>query len=108
MRQKRATRTILSIAIATTVALTLSAGLVGAVPEGDHDSNSGDTQEVKVCHVPAGNPSNAQLVTVSEQSWENGHSKHGNDIRMDQHPPHHPDHQHNAETMCEHHGEHIA
>lgn len=99
-------RTVFRIALVVVVASTFTSGVGGAVP-GD-TAQSSDTEQVAVCHVPPGNPSNAQLIMVSEQGWEDGHSEHENDIRMDQHPQHHPDHQHNAEIMCEHHGEHVA
>jgi len=106
MRRKAISRTACRIAIAVIIASTLTSGVGGAVP-GDA-AHSSDTERVAVCHVPSGNPSTAQLITVSEQGWEEGHSEHENDIRMDQHTQHHPDHQHDAETMCEHHGEHVA
>lgn len=106
MRKKTVTRTVLRFAIVIAVATTLTSGMVGAVAGAEHQSE--DTENIEVCHVPAGNPSNAQLITVSEQGWENGHSKHANDIRMDKHSQHHSDHQHSTETMCEHHGEHVA
>ena len=106
MRKNTVTRTVIRFAIVIAVATTLTSGMIGAVAGAEHQSR--DTENIEVCHVPAGNPSNAQLITVSEQGWENGHSNHGDDIRMDEHPSHHPDHQHSAETMCEHHGEHVA
>ena len=106
MRKNTVTWTVIRFAIVIAVATTLTSGMIGAVAGAEHQS--GDTENIEVCHVPAGNPSNAQLITVSEQGWENGHSNHADDIRMDEHPSHHPDHQHSTETMCEHHGEHVA
>ncbi len=106
MRKNTETRTVIRFAIVIAVATMLTSGMGGAVAGPEHQS--GDAESIEVCHVPSGNPSNAQLITVSEQGWENGHSKHPNDIRMDEHSPHHPEHEHSTETMCEHHGEHVA
>jgi len=103
MRENPVARTVFCIALAPVVASALTSGVGGAVAS--DPTQSSDTPQIEVCHVPAGN---AQLITVSEQGGENGHSNHEHDIRMDQHSPHHPDHQHDATTMCEHHGGHAT
>lgn len=39
-------------------------------------ASAAGSAKVAVCHVPPGNPENAQSVTVSNYAWENGHTPH--------------------------------
>lgn len=35
-----------------------------------------DKDKISICHVPPGNPENAQNISVSEEAWEKGHDPH--------------------------------
>lgn len=65
----RATNKGLLIAVVTVVAL--GGGLASSV-------NAAQPQDHKItiCHVPPGNPDNAQSITIDEHAWENGHTPH--------------------------------
>ena len=36
----------------------------------------GPDHKIDICHVPPGNPANAQTINVDRSSWNNGHSPH--------------------------------
>ena len=48
-----------------------------APPTGGSEEEGGD---VVICHIPRGNPDNRRTMTVSQSSWEEEHSRHGDSL----------------------------
>ncbi len=42
----------------------------------DDDDDNHDSQKIKICHIPPGNPNNAHTITISKSAWD-AHKAHG-------------------------------
>lgn len=58
-----------------------SAEPTSAPPPTNGGSGGGEEKkDVTICHIPPGNPDKRKTMTVSQSSWENEHSEHGDTL----------------------------